>query len=282
MLQLYKLITGTLGGSNAYAEFKENLKNSKSGYKAIEETLSINAALEYLAGDMYSAFLPGKSGGKAYVPVVGKTSAGQTKEEQFADYKKNILTDKVWNKATQTPQAYEQGAGKTPERTFVNTYIKTGGEIGVKYYNSLTEEQQNLVRQKVLRLVRQEVFGGVQEVDTSQKSADLTVYTDASAARIAVFERLIREATTEKDKKAIQEKLDKYIKDLTEKDVQIKKLQKENKDAVNAQNALRNRQFIFELEGKKLSAKDKKALDNATAAALETEKKLQVYVFIIN
>ncbi len=282
LLQLYKLITGTLGGSNAYAEFKENLKNSKSGYKAIEETLSINAALEYLAGDMYSAFLPGKSGGKAYVPVVGKTSAGQTKEEQFADYKKNILTDKVWNKATQTPQAYEEGKARTPERSFVNTYIKTGGEIGVKYYNSLTEEQQNLVRQKVLRLVRQEVFGGVQEVDTSQKSADLTVYTDASAARIAVFERLIREATTEKDKKAIQEKLDKYIKDLTEKDVQIKKLQKENKDAVNAQNALRNRQFIFELEGKKLSAKDKKALDNATAAALETEKKLQVLLVEAN
>ena len=263
----------TLGGPDAYARFKENLKDSETGYEAIEKTVGINAALEYLAGDMYSAFLPQKSGIDAYIPVVGEKNKDQTKEEQFTDYKENVLTDEVWNKATQTPQAYDQG--KKAELPFTRTYLKIGGENGVNYYNSITEDQQNLVRGKVLRLVQQEVFGGVKEVDTDKSSVDLTVYTSASAARIASFERQIEEATTENDKKTIQTDLDAYIKDLRDKDVKIKKLQKENKDAVNAQNALQNRQYLFGLEGKELSAADKKALATATKAALKTEKEIQ-------
>ena len=101
------------------------------------------------------------------------------------------------------------------------------------------------------------------------------MYTSASAARIASFERQIEEATTENDKKTIQTYLDAYIKDLRDKDVKIKKLQKENKDAVNAQNALQNRQYLFGLEGKELSTADKEALANATEIALKTEKEIQ-------
>ena len=265
----------TLGGPDAYARFKENLKDSETGYEAIEKTVGINAALEYLAGDMYSAFLPGQSGEKAFIPVVGEKNKDQTKEEQFADYKENVLTDEVWNKATQTSQAYDQGLYQSEERPFTRTYLKIGGENGVNYYNSITEDQQNLVRGKVLRLVQQEVFGGVKEVDTDKSSADLTVYTSASAARIASFERQIEEATTENDKKTIQTDLDAYIKDLRDKDVKIKKLQKKNKDAVNAQNALQNRQYLFGLEGKELSTADKEALANATEIALKTEKEIQ-------
>ena len=274
LLQFSQMLTAS-GGLDAYARFKENLKNSKTGYEAIEKTVGVNAALEYLAGDMYGAYVPEKGGVKAFVPIVGEKSKDQTKEEQFEDYRENVLTEEVWNKATQINQAYDQGSDRDRIRPFTRTYLKTGGERGKNYYNSLTKDQQNLVRGKVLRLIDQEVFGGIQEVDTAKASADLTVYSNNTKARIATLERLIDEATTKKEEKALRKDLDAYVKELSEEDVKIKKLQRENKDAVYAKNALSNRQYLFSLEGKELPANDKKALATAQEAVIKTEKIIQ-------